>query len=493
MRSYHRTLWAAVLLALCLTPVLVLAQSSGGSRLWLPVTIGGAGGPTQPPASPTPPPATPVLPPPSNGRGYPRIHIPQFGGEVAWEETSVFWFGAVTPDTNSVDARVGYTDEALVVRLSIYDRLLWYDTSPSAADLAEWDAATLYLDLNAEADSVPGGGTYRLVGQLSWWEDRGSYQATYYGSDGAWQPGDLGATSEAVYRGDDAPNSGGEARGWVLTWRIPFSGLGLSSHPAGGAQWGLGIAVHDRDAASEEAYPEAVWPHGMDPADPRTWGTLSFGLSADASPTAAVGGTATIRHGLSGAIVPDGHVGGGTVCGEGLDIWREWGETNYAGAMAVNVQNQADVADWPCFSRYYVTFPLDAVPAGKAVLSATLTLRQMGSSSPDEAEPSLIQAFTVLDDWDEATLTWNNAPQARENLSRTWVDPMAFPGDWAALPARNWDVTRAVADARDAGEPLRLALYSADSAYHSGRYFVPSDTEDWNAANRPTLTVTWGE
>jgi hypothetical protein len=81
----------------------------------------------------------------------------------------------------------------------------------------------------------------------------------------------------------------------------------------------------------------------------------------------------------------------------------------------------------------------------------------------------------------------------RENLDRTWVDPIPFPGDWSALPAYSWDVTRAAAEALAAGQPLRLALYSADGAYHSGRHFVPSDTEDWNATNRPTLTVVWGE
>ncbi len=73
------------------------------------------------------------------------------------------------------------------------------------------------------------------------------------------------------------------------------------------------------------------------------------------------------------------------------------------------------------------------------------------------------------------------------------MDPIPFPGDWSALPAYSWDVTRAAAEALAAGQPLRLALYSADGAYHSGRHFVPSDTEDWNATNRPTLTVVWGE
>ena len=43
------------------------------------------------------------------------------------------------------------------------------------------------------------------------------------------------------------------------------------------------------------------------------------------------------------------------------------------------------------------------------------------------------------------------------------------------------------------GAPVRLALYEADWAYHSGKYFYASDTGDWNAEGRPTLTVTWGQ
>jgi hypothetical protein len=43
------------------------------------------------------------------------------------------------------------------------------------------------------------------------------------------------------------------------------------------------------------------------------------------------------------------------------------------------------------------------------------------------------------------------------------------------------------------GGPLRLALYEADSAYHSGKYFVTSNTGDWNAVARPTLAVVWGQ
>ena len=95
-------------------------------------------------------------------------------------------------------------------------------------------------------------------------------------------------------------------------------------------------------------------------------------------------------------------------------------------------------------------------------------------------------------EWDDASLTWNNAPLASENITGSWVDPLSKFPDWPGVP-RSWNVSRAAAQAYATGQPLRLALYSADDPYHSGRYFASSDMEDWNAAGRPTLTVTWGE
>jgi hypothetical protein len=107
-------------------------------------------------------------------------------------------------------------------------------------------------------------------------------------------------------------------------------------------------------------------------------------------------------------------------------------------------------------------------------------------------QPSLIQVLTVREDWNENTITWNTAPLAIENVSSAWVDPVeAFP-DWPGIPYE-WDVSGAVAEAYQTGEPLRLVLYSADGAIHSGKYFSSSDTDEWNADGRPTLSVTWGE
>jgi hypothetical protein len=72
-----------------------------------------------------------------------------------------------------------------------------------------------------------------------------------------------------------------------------------------------------------------------------------------------------------------------------------------------------------------------------------------------------------------------------ENISGTWVYPIASP-EWVAY---HWDVSRAVASAYAAGKPLSLGLYSADGERHSGKYFISSDTNDYNAEFRPTLSV----
>jgi hypothetical protein len=187
----------------------------------------------------------------------------------------------------------------------------------------------------------------------------------------------------------------------------------------------------------------------------------------------------------------DGMVGGNTTCGENLYFWTEWGNANYDGAIQVNVQSQWDVADQPCFSKYYITMPIDRLPQGKVIVSASLTLYQFGNSNPQEAMPSMVQAFTIAQDWDEATLNWNNAPQLVENVSRTRVEPLlTYPG----LPGvpNTWDVSLAVARAYLSGQPLRLAFYEADAAIHSGKYFHSSDVDQYIVTSRPLLTVVWG-
>ena len=100
------------------------------------------------------------------------------------------------------------------------------------------------------------------------------------------------------------------------------------------------------------------------------------------------------------------------------------------------------------------------------------------------------QVFTVADNWTEETITWNNAPQAVENVRRSWVPWLSsYPGA-DGIP-RTWDVTSAVSEAYLTGKPLRLALYSADSERHSGKYFWSSEFD--LKESRPSLDISWAD
>jgi hypothetical protein len=393
-----------------------------------------------------------------------------------------------------VDVRVGYNDDHLYVRVSAFDRRLWYDTSPSPDDLTAWDAVTLYLDTDGNVGNVPDASAYRFDAQLVWWEPRQDYQTAYRGDGGGWVTATVPFTSTSGWRGN-APNDDVDDRGWTLVYYIPFDSLGLSGPPSQGAIWGLALALHDRDDAAGTPIADQIWPETLGSLQPATWSQLAFGMPTYSPPPAIPDGTVTIRQGLDGATVVDADVGGSSVCGQPAapDYFPEWGELNYAGKEFLNIQNQGDVADWPCFSKYYVTFPLDALPSGKVIVSATLTLHLWGGAGEGwepEPQPSLIQVLTIGQDWDESTLNWNNGPLAKENVAAAWVDPVNAYTD-PPIPWE-WDVSRAVAEAYALGTPLRLALYEADYAYHSGKYFYSSDVGDWKAEGRPTLAVTWG-
>jgi hypothetical protein len=284
------------------------------------------------------------------------------------------------------------------------------------------------------------------------------------------------------------PNSNEDSEGWVAYFQIPFTTLDLGGPPPPDAEWGLALTVHDRDDPDGLIRQNTNWPGSLDPNSPSTWGQLSFSTSVFGPPEAIRTGELLIRNGLNGNTVVDAAVGGHTTCGNvGEDKWNLWGKWNYAGFTQMNIQNQWDVADWPCFSKFYITFPLEALPPGQAILSASLSMDLFGTAGGGQwGDPpdSYIQALTVAEDWNEATLTWNNAPPASESLSGTWVYPT--PGTY------HWDVSRAVHQAYATGEPLRLVMYSIDGEMHSGKYFYTSDSTDWGGEIRPTLRIEYG-
>lgn len=422
----------------------------------------------------------------------PRINAPRFTGAIPFEQTAIAWFGQVSPTRNYADIRVGYNNGELYVYIAIFDRRLWFDENPQAETLTQWDAVTLLIDTSTgERLSAS---CWRFVAQL-YGEPDDRYKAVYRGSTAGWQRVDAPFRAVPGWRGNALNNDDDSDRGWAMGFTIPFSSL-QTAPPAEGTLWRIAVLVHDRDDPRTPPTTYESWPPSASQNSPVCWGFLHFGLPAHQETAEPTGYTLIRRPQQNSPLVPDADVGGtiANQCpGDEYHIWNEWGNRNYGKAPDFNIQNQSDVADWPCFAKYYITFPLDSIPPGKRIVRARLTLHHFGNAgAPGEARPSWIQVLIAASDWREDTITWNNAPLAYENIGGSWVEPLTQQPDWPGV-ARTWDVSYAVARAYSRREPLRLVLYSADSAYHSGKYFVSSDTGDWNTEGRPKLEVWWAD
>jgi hypothetical protein len=447
------------------------------------------------------------LPLVANMLSRPRVNVPHF--PVAdifptyFDEMAIIWLGRVTPTENYADVRVGFSTTGLEVRVGVFDRLLWFDETPSAGSLEAWDAVTVYLNLDGASGNMPDDSSYRFVGQLNFLLNfvgaRSAWQTAYRGNGSGWVSVATPFTTTTAWRGN-SPNDGINDRGWINGFKIPYSSLGLEGPPAEGTVWGFAVTVHDRDDAAGTPIADQHWPQTANSSEPASWAELRYGLATYSAPGVTITHTATIREGLAGANVPDAGVGGaiGNLCpGNEYHIWNEWGNLNYGSARAFNVQNQRDIADWPCFAKYYVTFPLSSIPRGYSIISATLTLYHWGNSGDsrpgqsNSASPSFVQVLTVPANWTEDTLTWNNAPLPLENVAQAWVP--VNPGCLPPCIPRNWDVSYAVAKALAQPGPISFAVYSSDAAYHSGKFFTASEQAPQDAIQHPTLTVVWGE
>lgn len=424
------------------------------------------------------------------------------GGIAKLPEMALFWYGEVRGDSNYTDVRIAAADTSLAIYVAAFDRSNWYDPTPSASDLTQWDAVTVYLDTAGRGSGLSGT-TFRFTAQLN--NGGGVVDAgklAQRGSNGTWTTVNVPFTANAAWRGGRV-NDNTEDRGFAISFIIPFSSLGLTARPAeGSAPWALAAVTHDRD--NNGPVGDTAWPVGFAPTNPAGWGTLRWGLPVYTAAPSQPGGSVTIRHRLNGAVVQDADVGGvaaNQCSGDSNFIWSNWGDTNYGSDPNLNVQNQSDIADWPCFSRTYLSFPLDQVPAGKIIRRATLTLYQFGgsgtASNGQAGANAFIQVFSLSEGFSEGTVTWNNGPLAAENWGGIWVGQVVGCGAAGGIPwpctPRTWDVSGPVAQAYAAGQPARLALYSGDSDYSTGKYFTSSQTGDWNAAGRPTLVVEWGQ
>ncbi len=482
--GFYRSMLILMYGLLISEPIYAQAQMPINHQSFLPIVVGL-------PLQPSPKSYLPLVfkPVPDT----PRINMPFFDGTIQYAEMAVFGMGQITPTVNYADMRVGYNQSEIYIDLAIFDKRLWNDSSPAYNEFDQWDSVTVLLNTGNPIQTSLTPNVYKFNLQAYKGGSPVPYRAVYQWGTSGWEFVSSQFDMTSGWRGNDF-NDNSDDRGWVARFHISFSTLGLTA-PIDDTVWSVAFFLHDRDDVAGTAIPVVSWPSNVMADTPFTWGKLVFGLPEYESPGVTFSETIMIRENTNGITVPDSGVGGttGNLCpGDAYFIWNEWGNLNFGDSWHFNIQNQGDVADWPCFSKYYVRFPLDSVPDGKKIVSATLLLHYWGGSNPSTAQSSLIQVLTVNEDWQENLVTWNNGPWAWENVSRTWVHLPAVWPNWPKVPVF-WDVSYAVDQAYRTGKPLNIYLYEADWAGDSGKYFTSSEAEEWNVTGRPTLFVKWGE
>jgi hypothetical protein len=444
-----------------------------------------------------------------------RVNIPR---GVSWNQSAIFWFGSVDPTSNYADVRIIDNNEYFKVYVFIFDRQLWQDLTPNSTDLTEWDAVSLYLDLDGTVGDVPDENSYRFESSISMdnydYEKREPYEVLYKGNGISWTLEDEGESYFLTGSGsitcawpgrvnDESSNS----RCWYVEFMIPYSSLGFDQMPDNGTSWGMAIVLHDRDDEANTYIPDQVWPEAMQENTPSTWGQVVFGLPVYTPPSATSEETIEIKDDFKKPDDPEGtkfvmdvDSGAHTTCDHhmcrdeqgnyiaGCTFWDVWGDTNYAGVAGINVQNVVQAGDWPCSSKVFLSFPLDSIPKDMVITSAQLRMYHFGNAYPQEAKPTFIPIITTDGGWQEETLTWNNAPLARQNFGGTWVKPLSTSEERKHY---YWDITQPLTEAYLAGDDLNIALYSPSTSMHSGKYFA---SKEWwrDSEYCPTLIVTYG-
>ena len=420
------------------------------------------------------------------------------GDRISTSSSAVFWFGKLDQTANHVDVRIGYNANEIQIFTNIFDSELFYDQAATVSEFDNWDSVDIYLRPQGSNTS------YLFKNQFHHFQSSADYRLAYRNSGSGYSlDNSIPFQTAKVWYGqspNQATNPPGE-RGWYSKFNIPFSSLGLTTAPSKGTVWDMAIVVHDRDDAAGTTINQQIWPSDANVTNPASWGELRFSRTADNTPFATQTGTLTLRHGINGVTVPDSHVGGGANCGEDHhpNFFNGWSTHNFPGVQQINIQNQMNVEDWPCFSKYFISFPVDQIPAGKIVLSAELTMFHFGNAGGNQSSPSneqargsTLQVMTVDSSWDETTLNWQNSPSVVEHIADTWVTPIINENNFAspAIPV-TWDIKSAVTQAYAANETLNLAIYAADWDLHSGKYFYSSDARD--DYHRPILTITYGD
>jgi hypothetical protein len=395
----------------------------------------------------------------------PRLYVPR---STTYDQTAIVWYGTVTPDQSYTDLRLGYDAAGLFANANIVDRDVEFDAGRcdhrNVDDLSGYDATALAFTV--------GGHTYTFVGSFQNWQGCQPQQQQAF-MDG--QPITTTFTTESGWRGASTNDTQDDA-GWTVTFHLPWAALGQSGAPADGSVWSLVATTYNRNQTIQA---------------PGTWqGQIVFGTEPVYRPTGGLTAIASSDIPASQEIV----AGGSTLCGAPNDTdttlrFSQWGVRNWLTTPGddpriATLQNQADVADFPCFSRVYQDYVL--TPRAGYVISATLTLTAVGHSGYSTQVP-----YPVLDQLAETgpfasnALTWNNAPPLIRNVVSAWVPGSGYP------QAISFDVTQAVARALAAHSDLYLVQYTGEESISSGIYFASINNPA--TGQRPQLHIVWGD
>jgi len=106
----------------------------------------------------------------------PAINAPYFPNAVPFNQTAIFWFGAISSSTTYTDVRIGYSNSELYVDLRIVDRYLWYDPNKTAPNLNNGDNASLYLSTSNATNTQLDGHSYQFQAAVNGYKQLSTYQ-----------------------------------------------------------------------------------------------------------------------------------------------------------------------------------------------------------------------------------------------------------------------------------------------------------------------------
>lgn len=390
-----------------------------------------------------------------NTIGRPLNISKKFDSSISVVRSNVFWFGELNEQSNAIDMRIGHNATELMLSASVFDDDIQYSTDTSA-DWHDFDTMRYEIAIN--------GSDYTVETMTRHYQPLEMYARFGQLNNGQFVQIPVDLKHQGSWFGD-SPNNVGNDRGWYSIIYISWDALG------GQSDFVLTVTNFDKD---------------LDYQGSQTWSGL---VSLEQLPL-GTDGTEFVRFSRGGEwLVDDAHVGGAFDCGvtEKPDFFPTWGDVSYPQAPQINIQNQMNTEDWPCFSRYMIWFDIPVGLDRKMVSNATIIMHQFGEAGHAWPHNSLefipdsnIQAIWV--EQPEPPYTWNNTPEIKAHLSTTYV-PSRNEVFVNPPVAHEFDITYAIKNAD--GNRVAILLYSADWDIHSGKYFYGSYADVY----RPEISI----